>query len=111
MMHEFPCHVVRARLEAFHDGEVPFSERITIQGHLEDCVSCSLANEELNELTASLQQMVAETEDVERAVAPVGARDRAAQRRRAVFADVAGDAACSRTCTWCGPASAPRWRR
>jgi hypothetical protein len=62
MMHEFPCHVVRARLEAFHDGEVPFSERLTIQGHLEDCVSCSLANEELNELTASLQQMVAETE-------------------------------------------------
>jgi hypothetical protein len=62
MMHEFPCHVVRARLEAFHDGEVPFSERITIQGHLEDCVSCSLANEELVELTASLQQMVAETE-------------------------------------------------
>ncbi len=62
MMHEFPCHVVRARLEAFHDGEVPFSERLTIQGHLEDCVSCSLANEELIELTASLQQMVAETE-------------------------------------------------
>jgi putative zinc finger protein len=63
MMHEFPCHVVRARLEAFHDGEVPFSERLTIQGHLEDCVSCSLANEELIELTASLQQMVAETEE------------------------------------------------
>ena len=62
MMHEFPCHVVRARLEAFHDGEVPFSERLAIQGHLEDCVSCSLANDELNELTASLQQMVAETE-------------------------------------------------
>ena len=62
MMHEFPCHVVRARLEAFHDGEVPFAERLTIQGHLEDCVSCSLANEELNELTASLQQMVAESE-------------------------------------------------
>ena len=63
MMHEFPCHVVRARLEAFHDGEVPFSERITIQGHLEDCVSCSLANEQLNDLTAALQQMVAETEE------------------------------------------------
>jgi hypothetical protein len=62
MMHEFPCHVVRARLEAFHDGEVPFAERLSIQGHLEDCVSCSLANEELNDLTASLQQMVAETE-------------------------------------------------
>jgi hypothetical protein len=59
MMHEYPCHVVRERLEAFHDGEVPFSERITIQGHLEDCVSCSLANEELIDLTASLQQMVA----------------------------------------------------
>lgn len=63
MMHEFPCHIVRARLEAFHDGEVPFSERLTIQGHLEDCVSCSLANGELNDLTASLQQMVADTEE------------------------------------------------
>jgi hypothetical protein len=63
MMHEFPCHVVRARLEAFHDGEVPFSERLTIQSHLEDCVSCSLANEELNDLTAAMQQMVAETDE------------------------------------------------
>lgn len=63
MMHEFPCHIVRARLEAFHDGEVPFSERLTIQSHLEDCVSCSLANEELNDLTAALQQMVAETDE------------------------------------------------
>ena len=62
MMPEFPCHVVRARLEALHDGEVPFAERLTIQGHLEDCVSCSLANEELIDLTASLQQMVADTE-------------------------------------------------
>lgn len=63
MMHEFPCHIVRARLEAFHDGEVPFSERLTIQSHLEDCVSCSLANEEFNDLTAALQQMVAETDE------------------------------------------------
>ncbi|OFW45590.1 MAG: hypothetical protein A3J29_15270 [Acidobacteria bacterium RIFCSPLOWO2_12_FULL_67_14b] len=60
MMHEHPCHVVRPRLEAFHDGEVPFAERLAIQGHLEDCVSCSLANEELNDLTGSLQQMLAE---------------------------------------------------
>ncbi len=61
MMHECPCPVVRDRLESFHDGEVPVSERIAIQGHLEDCVACSLANEELNELAASLQQMVAGT--------------------------------------------------
>ncbi len=59
MMHEYPCHVVRDRLESFHDGEVPFSERIGIQGHLEDCVACSLANEDLHGLTASLQRMVA----------------------------------------------------
>lgn len=60
MMHEHPCDVVRDRLEAFHDGELTFSERMAIQGHLEDCVTCSLANEALIDLTASIQSAVGE---------------------------------------------------
>lgn len=61
MMHELPCDVVRDRLEAFHDGEVPFSERLAIQGHMEDCVTCSLANEALIDLTAQITCAVDES--------------------------------------------------
>jgi anti-sigma factor RsiW len=57
MMHEYPCHFVREQLEAFHDGELPFAERAAVQGHLEDCVSCALENEELIELSSSLRQI------------------------------------------------------
>ena len=48
MMHEHPCTDVRERLEAFYDGELAVDERIAIQNHLGECVSCSLAAEELD---------------------------------------------------------------
>lgn len=60
MMHEHSCADVRARLEAFYDGEVPFHERLAIQNHLTECVACSLESEELTALGATLRTMAAE---------------------------------------------------
>ncbi|MFA5907634.1 MAG: anti-sigma factor [Vicinamibacterales bacterium] len=60
MMHEHPCAYVRERLEAFYDGEVPFHERLAIQDHLTECVTCSLAAEELATLGSTLRGMASE---------------------------------------------------
>ncbi len=57
MMHEHSCADVRERLEAFYDGEVPFAERLAIQNHLTECVSCSLEAEEITALGATLRVM------------------------------------------------------
>jgi hypothetical protein len=35
------CTAVRRSLSAFHDGELPVNERITVQNHLQECVSCA----------------------------------------------------------------------
>jgi hypothetical protein len=59
MMHEHSCTGVRERLEAFHDGEVPFAERLAIQNHLTECVACSLAAEALTDLGSTLRSMAA----------------------------------------------------
>ena len=59
-MHEHSCADVRERLEAFYDGEVPFSERLAIQNHLTECVACSLAADDLTTLGATLRTLAAE---------------------------------------------------
>jgi hypothetical protein len=60
MMHQHPCDEVRERLEAYHDGELPIDEQIAIQGHLNECVGCSLAVAELADLSTSLRHMASE---------------------------------------------------
>jgi hypothetical protein len=57
MMHEHPCAVVFDRLEAFHDGELSIDERVAIQNHLGECVSCNLAAEELAALSCGLRDL------------------------------------------------------
>lgn len=61
MMHEHPCTDVRERLEAFNDGELSVDERIAIQNHLEDCVSCHLTAQEIDAVGRSLRDMAADT--------------------------------------------------
>ena len=47
MMHELPCATVQDRLEAFHDGELTIDERVVIQNHLGECVSCAMVADEI----------------------------------------------------------------
>ena len=63
MMHEHPCVDVREHLEAFYDGELPVETRIAIQNHLGECVTCSLAAEELITLGASIREVAARVAD------------------------------------------------
>lgn len=63
MMHEHPCVDVREHLEAFYDGELPIETRIAIQNHLGECVTCSLAAEELTTLGASIREVAAQVAD------------------------------------------------
>lgn len=63
MMHEHPCVDVREHLEAFYDGELPIETRIAIQNHLGECVTCSLAAEELITLGASIREVAARVAD------------------------------------------------
>jgi hypothetical protein len=46
-MHELPCATVQDRLEAFHDGELSIDERVVIQNHLGECVSCAMVADEI----------------------------------------------------------------
>lgn len=57
MMHEHPCAEIRDQLEAFHDGELSIDERIAIQNHLGECVSCNLAASELSVLSSGLRDV------------------------------------------------------
>jgi hypothetical protein len=50
-------------LEAFYDGELPIESRIAIQNHLGECVTCSLAAEELITLGASIREVAAQVAD------------------------------------------------
>ena len=63
MMHEHPCVDVREHLEAFYDGELPIETRIAIQNHLGECVTCSLAANELSTLGASIRELAAQVAD------------------------------------------------
>jgi hypothetical protein len=65
MMHEHPCATVVDRLEAFHDGELTIDERVAIQNHLGECVSCSLAAEELAALSAGFRDLASHTADAD----------------------------------------------
>ena len=60
MMHEHPCSEVRERLEEYQDGELTIDERIAIQQHLGECVSCNLTATELAELGAGLRDVAAQ---------------------------------------------------
>ena len=57
MMHALQCVDVRDRLEAYHDGELAVDEQVAIQGHLGECVACSLAAAELADLSDSLRDL------------------------------------------------------
>jgi hypothetical protein len=57
MMHAVSCEDVQDRLEEFHDDELTVEERVAIQGHLRDCVTCALVAAELEEVRDSLRDM------------------------------------------------------
>lgn len=63
MMHEHPCADVREHLEAFYDGELTIDQRVGIQNHLSECVTCSLAAEDLNAMGATLREFAAQVAD------------------------------------------------
>lgn len=60
MMHEVPCATVQDRLEAFHDGELSIDERVVIQNHLGECVSCTLVSDEIALVGAGLRDLAGE---------------------------------------------------
>lgn len=57
MMHAVSCEAVQDRLEEFHDDELALQERVAIQGHLRDCVTCALVAADLEEVRESLRAM------------------------------------------------------
>ena len=60
MMHEHPCELVFERLEAFHDGELSIDERVAIQNHLGECVSCNLASLDIAALSLGLKDLASQ---------------------------------------------------
>jgi hypothetical protein len=60
MMHEHPCTMILDQLEAFHDGELSIDERVAIQNHLGECVSCNLASEEIASLGFNLRDLASQ---------------------------------------------------
>jgi len=56
MMHAMQCGDVQERLEEFHDDELTIEERVAIQSHLHDCVTCSLVAADLEDLRLSLRE-------------------------------------------------------
>jgi hypothetical protein len=65
MMHEHPCAVVQDRLEAFHDGELSIDERVAIQNHLGECVSCNLAAIEIADVGLNLRDLAGQIADLD----------------------------------------------
>ena len=63
MMHEHACVDVRERLEAFYDGELALEQCVAIQNHLGECVTCSLAAEELTAVGTTLREFAAQVAD------------------------------------------------
>lgn len=59
MMHAIHCEDVQDRLEEFHDDELPLDQRVAIQSHLRDCVTCSLMAAEFEDLRCSLREAAA----------------------------------------------------
>jgi hypothetical protein len=60
MMHEHPCELVFERLEAFHDGELSIDERVAIQNHLGECVSCNLASLDIAALSFGMKDLASQ---------------------------------------------------
>ena len=56
MMHAIRCEDVQDRLEEFHDDELALEQRVAIQSHLRDCVTCSLMATEFEDLRTSLRE-------------------------------------------------------
>jgi hypothetical protein len=56
MMHAIRCEDVQDRLEEFHDDELTLEQRVAIQSHLRDCVTCSLMATEFDDLRRSLRE-------------------------------------------------------
>lgn len=63
MMHAVCCEDVQSRLDEFHDDELTVEERVAIQGHLHDCVTCALVAAELEELRTSLREAALDLPD------------------------------------------------
>ncbi len=62
------CSATRRRLQAFHDGELPLSDRIAVDAHLEQCEACASSLAELQVLrsvvrSASRERMTFSDED------------------------------------------------
>ena len=76
-MKAMSCAAVRRRLQAFHDGELPVTEQIAVQGHLEGCGGCG-------DSLADLRQNEAVMLFVERAAAASGSFDLSASNEDAV---------------------------
>jgi hypothetical protein len=55
MMHAVRCEDVQELLEEFHDDELTLEQRVAIQGHLHDCVTCALVASEFDEVRAGLR--------------------------------------------------------
>jgi len=60
MMHEHLCEDVRGRLEAFHDGELSIQDRLAIQNHLGECVTCNLAATDLATISNTLRDVASQ---------------------------------------------------
>lgn len=56
-MHEVPCATVQDQLEAFHDGELSIDERVAVQNHLGECVSCALVASEIVSVGSGLRDL------------------------------------------------------
>jgi hypothetical protein len=54
-MKAMSCAAVRRRLQAFHDGELPVTEQIAVQGHLEGCGGCGDSLADLRFVGAALR--------------------------------------------------------
>jgi hypothetical protein len=55
-MHAIGCGDVQSRLEEFHDDELALEDRVAIQGHLRDCVTCALVASEFDEVRVGLRE-------------------------------------------------------
>ena len=63
MMHAIHCEDVQDRLEEFHDDELTLEQRVAVQSHLRDCVTCSLMAAEFDDLRRSLREAASQLPD------------------------------------------------
>ncbi|HNV04122.1 MAG TPA: zf-HC2 domain-containing protein [Vicinamibacterales bacterium] len=55
------CAVVRGRLSAYQDGELPVASRVAVDAHLRACASCAAELDGLRELGALLRERAADS--------------------------------------------------